>query len=150
MYVANSGSSTVSVIDGTTNTVVATIPVGSAPQGIAFNPDNGFLYVANQGSNTVSVIDGTTNTVTATIPVGSLPQSIAFNPDNGFMYVANWRQQHRLRDSAPHNHIFGWVQRHNRQWGSDCHMHSNQRLWQAWLAYFFTIFYCSLQTICRF
>ena len=53
--------------------VIATIPVGSSPAGIAFNPDNGFLYVANLDSNTVSVIDPATNTVVVTIPVGSGP-----------------------------------------------------------------------------
>jgi YVTN family beta-propeller protein len=58
MYVANQGSSSnnVSVINSTTNTVVATIPVGSGPHGIAFNPNNGDMYVANHLSNNVSVI----------------------------------------------------------------------------------------------
>jgi YVTN family beta-propeller protein len=69
--------------------VVDTIPVGTFPFDVAFNPDNGFLYVANAGSNTVSVIDPATNTVVATITVGGSPIGIAFNPDNGFMYVAN-------------------------------------------------------------
>jgi YVTN family beta-propeller protein len=71
--------------------VIDNIPVGSAPQGIAFNPNNGFLYVTNFDSGTVSVIDPSTNTVVATIPlpVGGGPGGIAFNPDNGFMYVAN-------------------------------------------------------------
>ena len=63
--------------------VVATIPVGTVPFGVAFNADNGFMYVANFGSNTVSVIDPATNTVVATIPVGTHPFGIAFNPDNG-------------------------------------------------------------------
>jgi YVTN family beta-propeller protein len=79
MYVANSGSNTVSVINPVTNTVVATIPVGATPFGIAFNPDNGFLYVTNQGGNTVSVIaplsttfsegcNGTIDTVDQAVP----------------------------------------------------------------------------------
>ena len=69
--------------------VVATIPVGSGPTGVAFNEDNGFVYVANTNSNTVSVINPATNTVVATIPVGSTPLGVAFNADNGFMYVTN-------------------------------------------------------------
>ena len=68
---------------------VATIPVGSIPIGVAFNPDNGFVYVANFNSNTVSVIDPSTNTVVATIPVGTNPVGIAFNPNNGDLYVTN-------------------------------------------------------------
>jgi DNA-binding beta-propeller fold protein YncE len=36
--------------------VVATIPVGSTPSGIATNPLTNTVYVANRGDNTVSVI----------------------------------------------------------------------------------------------
>jgi YVTN family beta-propeller protein len=54
--VANYGSSTVSVIDTSNNTVVATIPIGYGPRGVAINPTNGLVYVANYGSNTASVI----------------------------------------------------------------------------------------------
>ena len=63
-------SNTVSAIDGSTNTVIKNIHVGSHPRGIAFDSDNGNLYVTNEGSYTVSVIDGSTNTVVDTIPVG--------------------------------------------------------------------------------
>ena len=40
-YVANFGSDTVSVIDTATNTVVATIPVGLNPFGVAITPGIG-------------------------------------------------------------------------------------------------------------
>src|SRR6266566_730045 len=53
-YVANEPD-TVSVIDTSTNTVVATIPVGIIPEAIAITPDGTRAYVANAGSNTVSV-----------------------------------------------------------------------------------------------
>src|ERR1044072_2664410 len=69
-YVTNSGNNTVSVIDTATNTVVATIPVGS-PQGIAVTPNGAFAYVANADSNTVSVISAASNTVVATVAVGN-------------------------------------------------------------------------------
>jgi YVTN family beta-propeller protein len=36
LYVANYFDNTVSVIDGQTNTVIATIDVGGAPQGLVF------------------------------------------------------------------------------------------------------------------
>ena len=48
--------------DASPGFVVATIPVGSTPIGIAFNPDNGDMYVANAGSNNVSVIAPLTTT----------------------------------------------------------------------------------------
>jgi YVTN family beta-propeller protein len=74
-YITNEGSNppTVSVIDTATNTVTATIAVGSNPLGVAMTPDGSKAYVANAGSNTVSGIDTATNTVTATIPVGVAP-----------------------------------------------------------------------------
>jgi len=88
-YVANWGDNTVSVINTKTNTVVATIPVGSRPSGLAITPNGKFAYVANQYSNTVSVINTETNTVVATIPVGSFPLGVAITPDGDFAYVAN-------------------------------------------------------------
>ena len=49
-YVANGGSNTVSVIDTATKTVVATVGVGSVPDGIAVTPDGTHVYVANSSS----------------------------------------------------------------------------------------------------
>jgi len=46
-YIANSGSNSVSVIDTATNTVVATVGVGSAPIGVAANAAGTRVYVAN-------------------------------------------------------------------------------------------------------
>ncbi|MDW5549607.1 PKD domain-containing protein [Methanosarcina sp.] len=79
----------ISVIDTATNTLKATVPVGSLPAGVAVSPDGTKVYVANRGSNTVSVIDAATNTVTATMDVGSGPNGIAVNPDGTKVYVTN-------------------------------------------------------------
>ena len=75
IYVANSVNSTsVSVIDGADNTVVATVAIGGYPEGVAVNPTTNRIYVANRSvSNNVSVIDGASNTVVATVVVGSRP-----------------------------------------------------------------------------
>ncbi len=50
-YVANVQSGTVSVIDTTTGTVTATIPVGADPIDMAVSPDGSTVYVANEGSS---------------------------------------------------------------------------------------------------
>jgi len=71
VYVGSTFSTTVSVIDTTTNTVISTIPAGNNPDGVALTPDGSKVYVANDGSNTTSMINAATNTVTTTIPVGS-------------------------------------------------------------------------------
>jgi DNA-binding beta-propeller fold protein YncE len=47
----------VSVIDAASNLVVASIPVGDAPIGVAVAPDARRVYVANSASSSVSVID---------------------------------------------------------------------------------------------
>ena len=86
---ANLGSNNVSVIDGATNTVTATIVVGSSPYSVSVNPTTNKIYVANPGSNNVSVIDGATNTVTATITVGSNPSGVVVNPATNKVYVTN-------------------------------------------------------------
>src|SRR2546425_1822382 len=88
-YVTNEGSNTVSVIDTSTNTVVATIPVGVFPIGVAITPDRTRAYVANAGSANVSVIDTATNTVFKTIAVGSRPLGVAITPNGARAYVAN-------------------------------------------------------------
>jgi YVTN family beta-propeller protein len=81
-YIANAGSNNVSVIDIATNTVTATIPVGSFAFGVAVSLDGRNVHVTNADTNTVSVIDTATNTVTATIPVGgSYPTGVAVTPD---------------------------------------------------------------------
>jgi len=94
VYVANSGSGTVSVIATASNTVVDTIPVGTSPSGIAITPDGTHAYVVDSnvglsGTSNVFVIDIATNTVVDTIPVGALPIGIAITPDGTHAYVAN-------------------------------------------------------------
>ena len=97
IYVSNFGqfnvTGTVSAINGTTNTIVATIYVDKNPQAIAYNPANGLFYVANTYSNTLSIINGTTNTLIGSIPVGDVPgkspTGIAVNSVNNTVYVAN-------------------------------------------------------------
>ena len=86
MYVANYSDGTVSVIDTTTDTVTATVTVGSGPLFLASVGTK--MYVANSADGTVSVIDTTTDTVTATVTVGSGPLFLASVGTK--MYVANY------------------------------------------------------------
>src|SRR5207247_8813288 len=46
-------------VDSGGGTVVATIPVGGNPAGVAYNSGNGYVYVTNPFSDIVSVINGT-------------------------------------------------------------------------------------------
>ena len=89
VYVTNLDDDTVSVIDASTRTVTATVPVGKDPNGVAVDPGTHTVYVANDGDNAVSVIDGSTRTVTATVPVGKNPVGVAVDPGTHTVYVAN-------------------------------------------------------------
>jgi uncharacterized repeat protein (TIGR01451 family) len=88
-YVTNEEDNTISVIAITTNTVIATIPAGNSPMGVAITPDGTKAYVADSSDNTVSVINTTTNTVIATISIGNGPSEIAITPDGTKAYVIN-------------------------------------------------------------
>jgi len=83
------GQNAVLVIDGSSDVVSSTIPVGLYPQDIAVNPTTNYLYVANRDSNSVSVIDGLSDSVVATVTVGISPKAIALNPMTNRIYVAN-------------------------------------------------------------
>ena len=57
LFVTARNSYSVIVIDTTTRTVTAKVPVGPLPWGVALSPDQRRLYVANSGSDTISVIE---------------------------------------------------------------------------------------------
>ena len=89
----DAGGGSVSVIDGSDNSVDATISVGINPSGVAVNPTTNTIYVVNSGvfgvGEFVSVIDGSDNSVDAAIPVGDSPAGIAVNPRTNLIYVVN-------------------------------------------------------------
>ncbi len=85
VYVANTGSDTVTIINTSTG-VIDTVPVGVKPYYVAVSGTK--VYVTNSLTNDVSVIDATTKTVVATIPVGTYPRSLAFHGTN--LFVANY------------------------------------------------------------
>ena len=67
VWVSNFDANSVSRIDPTTNTIVATIPVGLNPTGIGFGA--GSVWVANHRAGTISRIDPVTNRVVAEISI---------------------------------------------------------------------------------
>lgn len=93
-YVTNAGEfgddvqDDLSIIDLATNTVIATVPVGHYPQGIAINPAGTAVYTANSNSNDFTVID-TANHTSTTIPGGLVPCGVAVHPDGTRIYIAN-------------------------------------------------------------
>jgi YVTN family beta-propeller protein len=62
VYVANTHSNNVTVIDGTLNSVVATVNTGNGPYAIAVDARANKAYVATMAAENLTVIDGNTLT----------------------------------------------------------------------------------------
>ena len=85
----------IAVIDGTSNTIVATIPLAD-PSHFAFkvavNETTNRVYATSlQGS--ITVVDGVNNSIITTIAGGSLPFGVAVNPVTDRIYVSNLGDQ---------------------------------------------------------
>lgn len=91
IYVVNQGDSSVTVIDTTDNSVVATIinPLASSPVWAVPSADSSHVYVVNQGSSNVTIIDATNDSVVATLAVGSSPNFATFDTQNQRVIVTN-------------------------------------------------------------
>ena len=91
LYVANSTSNSLTVIDGAKNVTIATVAMGTTPRGIAVNSASNKIYVANALSADIKVVDGVTNTVIATIlhPSQTGTEAIALNPATNRIYVVS-------------------------------------------------------------
>ena len=88
----NFSSNTVSVIDITTNQVIATIAVGINPIGVAVTPDGSRVYVAEFTSKGISVIDteptsGAFNHVVARVNTDSDNRDVDVSPDGTLAFV---------------------------------------------------------------
>ncbi len=94
IYVAGIGSSfysgVVNVLNvtGTSDNVVAQIPVGMVPDAACFDPLNQFLYVVSPGDNEVSVVNTVTNRAIGSI---AIPRAtgITYDSASGALFVTN-------------------------------------------------------------
>jgi len=92
VYTADIASSTVSVIDTASNSVLATIhlPNNYTPRELALDTKRNYIYTANVYSNTLSVIDAATNNVIDTVQSsGSIVDGVIYDPVNDYIYAAN-------------------------------------------------------------
>jgi YVTN family beta-propeller protein len=100
LYVADTGTSNVAVIDTATldpenyNPAETLINVGLNPQDLAVTPDGSQVWVADTGPQTspaspsdISVISTATDKVTATLHLGGDPSKVAFSPSGAQAYV---------------------------------------------------------------
>lgn len=111
-YVTNFGSNnfypygtTLSVVNLSSNTIVATIPLGIQPAGVAVTADNRYAYITIYntlynnpafnalvyGQGLVNVIDLSNNTVLPiSIPVNQSPEGVVISPNGEYAYVSNY------------------------------------------------------------
>jgi len=80
VYVPNSESNTVDVIDPATRKVVSSFDVGALPQHVVPSYDLAHLYVTNDVGNSLTEIDPRTAKPVRTIPVAD-PYNMYFTPD---------------------------------------------------------------------
>jgi YVTN family beta-propeller protein len=98
VYVANAGDGTVSVIDGNSDAVAATIPIGSHPYSIAADPATGKVYITHTFGDQLSILDGATNKVTD-LKTGS-SDLIAINSRTETIYLLGYGSVVKMLDEA--------------------------------------------------
>ncbi|RMF84867.1 MAG: hypothetical protein D6736_18485 [Nitrospinota bacterium] len=87
--VSGQGSNQVSVIDTTTNAVIATIDVGGGSHHAAISPDGKWVLVTVPSRGGIAVIAVATNTLAAFIPTGKIANYVVVSPDGTRAYVSN-------------------------------------------------------------
>jgi YVTN family beta-propeller protein len=98
LFVANSNSDSISVVDTATNRVLDTLELqpfskkvaGISPESVSLAPDHSTLYIACAGINAVAVVDvkGPHPHVIGVIPTGWYPDDIAVSPNGKYMAVS--------------------------------------------------------------
>jgi YVTN family beta-propeller protein len=93
VYVTNSGSDTVTILDVVNVRVDREVRVGRHPVAVAASPTRNEIYVVNSGAagspGSLSVIDAEHNSVVGTIPLHMQPVSIDVDAKGDRAYVTN-------------------------------------------------------------
>ena len=95
IYLVTPQTRQLTVIDGATRTITATVTLSSIAEGVAVDTATDTIYVTELSSSSgpagVEVINGATNAITATIPAaaGTSPLGIAVDSATDTVYVAN-------------------------------------------------------------
>lgn len=88
IYIANNGSASISVIDGTSDTVTATVASAPLPYTLAVDETTNTAYVTHTYSGSVTVIDGVSNSARE-IKVGDA-DAIALDSRTGTVFLSTY------------------------------------------------------------
>jgi YVTN family beta-propeller protein len=89
IYVVNTQSGTISVIDAEANRIAATIPVHRLPSFVSVDSTGHRAYVANSGSNTISILDLDRRREITVAGTGEQPDVARISPDGRSLVVTN-------------------------------------------------------------
>jgi YVTN family beta-propeller protein len=89
VYVANYVSSSLSVIDSSSNMVIQTITGITSANGVAYDPDHNLVWVTNYDSDQVTPIDADSLAPLAPVAVGDGPWGVAYDQVHEYVYVVN-------------------------------------------------------------
>ncbi|MCC6859071.1 MAG: bifunctional YncE family protein/alkaline phosphatase family protein [Bryobacterales bacterium] len=97
VYVANTNSDSISILDSKTNRLIRSLPLqpfpvkvsGLAPTALALSRDGARLYAACGGINAVLSIETATGRVEGAIPTAWYPNALALSPDGKRLAMAS-------------------------------------------------------------
>jgi YVTN family beta-propeller protein len=81
IYITNSASDTVDVVDTATNKVVQVIRGIELPHGINFSPDGTRIYVSNESESVLDVVDRVSGRITNRVELSGRPNNITITND---------------------------------------------------------------------
>ena len=87
IYVTDSASDTIDVIDPAVNQVVQVIPGIVLPHGITFSPDATRIYVSNESESVLDIVDRKSGEILTKVPLSARPNNIAITKDGGRVLV---------------------------------------------------------------
>jgi YVTN family beta-propeller protein len=88
VYASATGTNELAVIDDQTLQIVARVPAGDYPDGIAYAAKEKKLYVSDKHGKTDTVIDAQTNKVIITIQLGGPAGNSQYDAVSGHIFVA--------------------------------------------------------------
>jgi YVTN family beta-propeller protein len=91
LFVTDTKSDSISVIDTNTFEVVATISLGPGkPNRVVFHPDGKWAWVVYDKSHDLGVVDADARRLVKRVKIGGNPYNLNFTPDGRYLLVLDW------------------------------------------------------------